>query len=84
MGVDTVANLFAYGDNMGRKFRQKLSTIPSKKRVPFLCYHRCKFIYLRRQYGTEISTEIEYQSFKKASTFPYVNVLRVPILMLTF
>lgn len=47
MGVDTVANLFAYGDNMGRKFRQKLSTNPSKNRVPFLCYHRCKFICLR-------------------------------------
>ncbi|WP_413522100.1 hypothetical protein [Brochothrix thermosphacta] len=37
---------------------------------------------LQRQYGTEIAIAIEYQSFKKLSTNPYVNAMRVPIHLL--
>ncbi|SOC12784.1 hypothetical protein BTH160X_170035 [Brochothrix thermosphacta] len=41
---------------------------------------------LQRQYGTEISSEIEYQTLYCCfqSTKPYIAVFRVPILMLLF
>ncbi|WP_278404113.1 hypothetical protein [Brochothrix thermosphacta] len=35
---------------------------------------------LQRQYGTEIAIAIEYQTFKKLSTNPFINVVRVPFL----
>ncbi|SLM97635.1 hypothetical protein FM106_14555 [Brachybacterium faecium] len=35
---------------------------------------------LREQYGTEISTEIEYQSFKKPSTIPLLSSLQIYLL----
>ncbi len=38
---------------------------------------------LQRQYGTEIATAIEYQTFNKLSTTPYVNVMRVGVLKST-
>ena len=45
-----VANLFAYENSMGRKFRPKLSTNPYVYIVANCCY-RCDFIRLREQYG---------------------------------
>ena len=38
---------------------------------------------LREQYGTEISTEIEYQSFKKPSTIPLLSPLQIHLLTRT-